>query len=337
MARDARAHEDAGRYAAALRAQKALRARIAPDADLELMIAVNEARTGALDSARVRLEAPLLAAALSDTADARRHHDYPYERDGFWVNGRFDGWCWYVARARAEVAMQRGDWQAARRAAATALEMRPFSGKDALLLALTSAHSGDVAFAEAAASYAGHLEPVLPEAHYLLGVLQWRAGKRTAAAAAFRAAQAADSSFALAALALVRLRLPGSRPDSLPAHFLTGLRRAAELTSPVAPKVEEQLQQDTAPMLAFAPQSPLADTLQARFQLKEPLTIYVQCLIDEGGTARAFEMPAVPQEALPLELVHHMGRDLQTWRFIAPTRFGKPIAAWVTAEYVVRP
>jgi len=337
MARDARTHEDAGHYGAALRIQKELRARIAPDADLELMVALNEARTGQLDSAWVRLSGPLLTAAMADTGDVGRHHDYPYERDGLWVNGRFDGWCWYVARARAEVALQRGDWTQARAAASRAMEFRRYSGKDALLLAVTSAQVGDLAFSEAAASYAGYLEPVLPEAHYLLGLHLWRAGKRTAAAAAFRSAQQADSGFAAAALALARLRLPGSRPDSLPRHFLTGLRRSAELTSSASPKVEEQWQQDTAPMLAFAPHSPLADSLHSRFRLTQPLTIYVQCLIDEGGTARAFEMPAVPREELPLELVHHMARDLQTWRFVAPTRFGRPIPAWVTAEYVVRP
>lgn len=301
------------------------------------MIAVNEARAGLTDSAWVRLNGPLLSKALTDTADARRHHEYPYERDGAWVNGRFDGWYWYVARARAEVAMQLGDWQQARVAAARAVEARRFSGKDALLLAIASAQTGDLAYAEAAAAYAGYLEPVMPEAHHLLGLLHWRAGRRAAATAALRAARGADSSFAPAALALARLSLPGSRPDPLPSYFLTGIRRAAELTSPVSPKVEEQLQQDTAPMLAFNPQTPLPDSVQARFRLSEPLTIYVQCLIDESGSAKSFEMPAVPREDLPLELVHHMSRDLQTWRFVAPTRFGKPISAWVTAEYVVRP
>ena len=337
IARDARAHEDAGRYGAALVQQKLLRTRIAPDPDLELVVALNEARVGLADSAWTRLYGPVLTAALADTGDISRRHDYPYAREGYWVNGRFDGWFWYVARARAELALTRGDWVEARRAAVQAVEARPFSGKDALLLAVASARTGDLAFSEAAAAYARYLEPGLPEAHYLLGLHLWRNQRRLEAASAFQDAMAADSAFAPAALALVRLRLPGARPDSLPAGFLTGLRRAAELTSPVSPKVEEEWQQDTAPMLAWNPQIPLADSLKMELKLTHPLTIYIQVLIDSGGRARALELPYAPRDRLPLALMHHLSRDILNWRFVAPTRFGQSMVAWVTAEYVIAP
>lgn len=337
IARDARTHEDAGRYGAALVHQKTLRSRIAPDADLELVVALNEARVGLADSAWARLHGPVLSAALADTGDASRHHDYPYAREGFWVNGRFDGWYWYVARARAELALARGDWLEARRAAVQAVEARPFSGKDALLLAVASAHTGDLAFSEAAAAYAKYLEPGLPEAHYLLGLHLWRNQRRLEAGRAFQDAMEADSAFAPAALALVRLRLPGTRPDSLPRGFLTGLRRAAELNSPVSPKVEEEWQQDTAPMLAWNPQTPLADSLKTELKLTRPLTIYIQVLIDGGGRARALELPYAPRDRLPIALMHHLSRDILNWRFVAPTRFNQSVVAWVTAEYVIAP
>lgn len=337
IALDARAHEDAGRYGSALRHQKQLRAAIGPDADLELIVALNEARSGLSDSAWVRLYGPLLSAALADTAGLSRRRDYPYAREGFWTNGRFDGWYWYVARARAELALARGDWEQARISATQAIEARPTSGKDALLLALAAARTGDLAFSEAAAAYAAYLEPLLPEAHHLLGWHLWRNGKRAEAEASFEAALAADSLFTPAALARVRLRLPGARPDSLTRSFLTGIRRAAELTSEVGPKVEEDRQQDTAPGLLWNPHTPLTDSLRTAMGLRQPLTIYVHVLIDAGGRSRALEIPYASREQLPLALLHHLARDIQTWRFVAPTRHGEPVTAWVTGEYVVQP
>lgn len=337
IARDARTHEDAGRYAAALRHQLELRRSILTDADLELVIALNEARTGAVDSAWSRLHGGLLSAALTDTGDVSRRHDYPYERDGLWVNGRFDGWYWYVARARAELALERGDWPAARAAAHQALEARPYSGKDALLLALAAARVGDLEFSEAAAAYAAHLEPSLPEAHHLLGLHLWRLGKRNEATVAFQFALQADSSFTPAALALVRSRLPGARADTLPRGFLTGIRRAAELTSPIGPKVEEDRQQDTSPMLAWNPHTPLPQELIAQLRSKDPLTVYVHVLIDPGGRPRSLELPYSSPERIPLGVYHHLSKDILSWRFVAPTRFGAPVVAWVTAEYQINP
>ena len=80
------------RSRAALTQLKLLRGMQGPDADLELTIALDEARTGLSDSAWARLHGPILAAALADTAGLGRRSEYPFQREGAWVNGRFDGW-----------------------------------------------------------------------------------------------------------------------------------------------------------------------------------------------------------------------------------------------------
>ncbi len=99
----AKTFEEQGNYASALQELKRLRAMQGPDADVELAIALDEARTGLADSAWARLHGPLLTAALADTAGLVRRNDYPFQREQLWVNGSFDGWYWYIARARAEL------------------------------------------------------------------------------------------------------------------------------------------------------------------------------------------------------------------------------------------
>ncbi|MEQ1833478.1 MAG: hypothetical protein ABL977_10520, partial [Candidatus Eisenbacteria bacterium] len=174
VATQARVFEEQGNYASALAALKSLRAMQGPDADVELAIALDEARTGFADSAWARLHGPLLTAALDDTAGRGRRTEYPFQRESMWVNGSFDGWYWYVARARAELAYARRDWKEALRMANRAAQARPLSGKEALLLALAAGRTGDAQFSEAAASWAGYLEPWLPEAHSLAGLWAWK-------------------------------------------------------------------------------------------------------------------------------------------------------------------
>ena len=105
--------EEQGNYVSALQELKHLRSVQGPDADVELAIALDEARTGLADSAWARLHGPLLTAALADTMGLARRVDYPFQREQMWVNGSFDGWYWYIARARAELALTRGEYREA--------------------------------------------------------------------------------------------------------------------------------------------------------------------------------------------------------------------------------
>ena len=337
IATRARVFEEQGAYASALEELKRLRSVEGPDADVELAVALDEARVGLVDSAWARLWSPILEKALADTAGDVRRAEYPFQREGMWVNGTFDGWYWYVARARAELALQRRDWPRMMHMASIASTARPLSGKEALLVALAASHSGDEEYGEAAAAWASYLEPWLPEAHYLRGYWAWRHGRRADARADLETAAALDSSWRDPVLALARLALPGSRPDSLPARFLTGARACAMLTSPRRPKQEEFVQFDRTPMLVFNPQTQPPDSVLALMNLKKPTQLYLQVLVSEKGEPLMAELPYVTEARVPAGVVNHVLTQIGTWRFIAARKFDKPQRSWASVEYVVKP
>jgi len=333
----AKTFEEQGNYASALQELKRLRAMQGPDADVELAIALDEARTGLADSAWARLHGPLLSAALADTNGVVRRTDYPFQREQVWVNGSFDGWYWYIARARAELALTRGEWAEAVRMASVSAEARPLSGKDMLLLALAASRAGDAAYGEAAANYAAYLEPWLPEAWHLAGVWAWRNGRRAEARERFATAAALDSTWREPVLAMARLQLPGARADSLPARFLYGARACAILTSAKRPKREEFVQYDATPMLAFNPMSQPEDSLRARMRLRKPLQVFVQVLVGENGRPIMVELPYLTEERFPAGVVHHVLRQIGDWRFVPARKFDKPQRSWASVEYVLQP
>jgi hypothetical protein len=333
----AKTFEEQGNYASALQELKRLRAMQGPDADVELAIALDEARTGLADSAWARLHGPLLSAALADTNGVVRRTDYPFQREHVWVNGSFDGWYWYIARARAELALARGEWAEAVRMASVSAEARPLSGKDMLLLALAASRAGDAAYGEAAANYAAYLEPWLPEAWHLAGIWAWRNGRRAEARERFATAAAIDSSWREPVLAMARLQLPGARADSLPARFLYGARACAILTSAKRPKREEFVQYDATPMLAFNPMSQPEDSLRARMRLRKPLQVFVQVLVGENGRPIMVELPYLTEDRFPAGVVHHVLRQIGDWRFVPARKFDKPQRSWASVEYVLQP
>jgi hypothetical protein len=337
VALQARSLEEQGNYAGALVQLKRLRGMQGPDADLELAIALDEARTGQGDSAWVRLHAPLLSAALADTTGLARRADYPYQREGLWINGRFDGWYWYIARARAELAMARRDWKAAVAMASRAAAARPLSGREALLLAFAASHAGDAALGEAAAHWAAYLEPWLPEAHHLAGIWAWRAGRRAEARESFQAAGDIDTTWRDPVLALARLSLPGTRADSLPVRFLNGPRGCALLTSARRPKQEEFTQFDRNAMLVFNPQPQPPDSLRRLMKLQKPTQLYVQVLVSETGHALLMDLPYVTEERMPAAVVNHVLDQIGRWRFVPANRFQQPQRAWVSVEYLLQP
>ena len=335
----ARAREDEGAFATAMALLKRVRARTAPDADLELWLAMDEARCGYADSAWARLQGPLLTAATADTLPPGRWQEYGPHRPLQWLDGRFTGWHWYVAHARAELALARGEWATAEAAARIAVRAQPLVGREHLLLALAAGRAGDDALARDEAEQAEFLDPLLPEAHYLAGLWAWRAGERVRARAAFEAAIAADSAARVPALALVRLRLPGARPDTLPTTYLTGVRRIAQLTSAERPKPEEAVPTDT-PAGLYGNAGPaliVPDSLASPMKLTKPVKLIVTVLVDENGRPGLSYFPYLSPGTFPASLMSAVMRTAATWRFRPATRLGHPLRAWVSVEFMLYP
>src|SRR5262249_44092268 len=92
IATRARVFEERGASASALAELKRLRSVEAPDPDVELAVALDEARVGLVDSAWTRLYSPILEKALADSAGDLRRTEYPFQREGMWVNATWDGW-----------------------------------------------------------------------------------------------------------------------------------------------------------------------------------------------------------------------------------------------------
>ena len=330
QAAQAAAAEDHGEYADARELLRELRGRVAPDADLELALALDEARSGQIDSSRARLWGPLLSRAVEDTLDPTRFHDYPFEREKLWTTGRFEGWAWIVARARAEVAMSLGRWAEALIAAGQCSALRPLAGKELLLEAVAAANTGDLRRSQAAAEDAVRLDPTLPEAFYLRGLFSWRAGRREAARRDMRAAMALDSLFREPAIALTRLLLPASAPDPFPRFFLAPARAAGMLTSATGPKIEERVVPDVLVMLFGIPQPSIPDSLRRGFT--KPLHIALPTLVGADGRALLHELPWFSRGSIPDEVIPLMLAELPGWRFRPASRLNRPIPVWTWVE-----
>jgi hypothetical protein len=324
-ARSAREIEDMGGYAPALALQLALRAQVLPDADLELAIALNEARLGKLDSAATRLWGPLLSAALTDTLPLERRTPYFWGRDAQWLNGHFDGWHWTVARARAEVAMRLGRHEDALAAAEIAAAAHPLSGKEWHVLATCQARAGRLAEARASAARAARLDPTLPEPVHLGALIAWREGRRDDAQRGFREAIRRDTTWTAPAVALVRSRLPVA-PDSLPSTFFSGIRRIAELSAPDGPKLEHFRQMDHPAVLRTR--------VEPDIHLDpDPPPLVLSVLLDPGGRPVLHDVPWLPAGAIPEDWVSAVVRALHAWEYAPAMQHGQPQYVWVTVEY----
>lgn len=326
----ARQADDLGDVAAALVEWRRLRARAPQDGDLELVIALDEARTGQLDSAAGRLAGPVLSAAAEDTLPVSRYRVARLRPANVYIDGAFTGWHWYVWRARSEVAAARGRWEEATLAARRCVAARPMSGVERLLLAVCAGRAGHADEARAAAREAVMRNPGLPEALYLDALWAWKNGRRAEAQAGFRAAVAADSTFRPAVAALLRSRLPGTPPDSLPATVLTGVRASAMLVSNALPKPEDEVPLDQAPILAGRAHPAVPDTIRARIGDKHvPLWLYV----DETGRVPIVE-PGWIAPGFPASPVADLVALIPgTWRFLPGNVQGVPRAVWIDFNY----
>jgi hypothetical protein len=326
LARQARDLEDFGLYDSAGVVLDRLRGRARPDPDLDLALAIDRARAGQLDAARALLDGPALRAAAFDSTPPARRRPYGPRREESWFGGRFEGWTWTAARARAEVLARVGDWTGARRAARAALRERPLAGTDWLVVAVCSARLGDLEAAEREARTAARLDPMLPEAHYLVGLFDWRGGRRAATLERCAAAIALDSLYAPAIRARQRLRFfPGAAPDTFPTAFLTGLRAADLLTSPDRPKIEDDQHLDQNAVVVQRTMVPIPDSLQIEIP---PLRLVLPVLVDADGRAVLCHLPWIAPGDLPGPLVGILLESLPLWRFSPARRFGRPVASW---------
>jgi tetratricopeptide (TPR) repeat protein len=334
LARETREIEDAGAYARAVSGLRALRARVIRDADLDLFLALDEARSGLVDSARVHLRSRLMDDAVKDTLPIARRVEYPYRREGAWLNGHYDGWPWYIWRARGEVAAATGHWQEAYEAAQQCVAARPLTGKEWLLLALAAGKLERADESRQAAARAASLDPTLPEAHYLWGLWEWKQGHRSEAQQAFRRATVADSSFVPAALAMMRSRIPGIGADSLPDEFLTGRRRAGMVTAPDGPKPEEYVQVDVSALISYAAEGAVEDSIPPSVK---PVTLILSLLIDEQGRPVINDLPWFPFGILPEWKITRLLAAVPSWRFTPAIKLGSPHAVWVSMEFKYLP
>jgi tetratricopeptide (TPR) repeat protein len=331
LVRQARALETVGEFAKALVPWRELRVLVPRDADLELAIACDEARAGMLEAAATRLASPLLSRAAMDTVPADRFRRYTSQReDDLYVNNAFDGWHWYVWRARAEVAAARGRWADATAAARRSVAARPMSGKEWLLLAVCAGRAGLADEARTAAQRAAMLDPGLPEAQYVAGLWAWKGGRREEAQDRFRAASTLDSTYQAPALALVRSNVSGSAPDSLPVAILTGIRAIGLLTSPAGPKLETYVPPPPAAIIARKVDPAVPDSLKARLAT-ERLGFWL--LVDERGRVVLHELTWFPADRYPASLVGELAAKLAAWRFVPMVLEDQPRKMWVDVQY----
>ena len=334
LAYDARTLEDAGAYSRMRDVLRGLRQRVPLDGDLEIALALAEARSGAVDSAWSRLSGPVLSAAAFDTVPSRRWVEYAPEHEAAWIDGRFDGWHWYVWRARLEIAASRGRWLDALDAARQCVRARPYTGKEWVMLAVCAGRAGQAEESKRAAALAATLDPTLPEAHYMEGWWDWKEGRRAEAQNHFRQAVSLDSTFRPAAFALVLSRLPGAAPDTLPSRLLTGVRRVGLLTSPEGPKLEAFVQVDM-PATVEAAANPLAgDTLKPGTR---PIKLRLSLLVDERGRVALNDLPVFSSRQVPITKVVSVLASLPRWRFAPAMRHGEPRRSWSTIEVEIQP
>lgn len=333
VAKDARGLEDLGLYGQAAEMLASIRGRVPRDADLELSLALDYARSGRPDSAAAILWSPPLSAAVNDTGPLTRYNEYPWPREGSWLTGRFEGWHWYVARARAEVAMTQRRWQDGYEASLITTRARALSGKEWLIRSVLAGRAGAMDDSRASALMAVTLDPTLPEAQYVQGLWEWRDGRRSAAAERFRYAVGIDSTYRPAALALSRVRLP-VQPDSFPSQVLTGLRAVALLSSPVGPKIEEFVQMDSPAAILSQVQVVLPDSMRNRWN---QIKITPVVLVDERGQVVVNDLPWTHPVPGAEGLTGAIVSSLRGWRFRPAVKGGRPHPVWAAVDITVAP
>lgn len=337
LATQTRLIEEVGGWPRVAELLRQLRGRTAPDADLELMLAWSEARSGQLDSAAARLASPTLASAGDDSMPPPRWTTYPWQHEGAWLNGRFDGWHWYVWRTRTEIAAALGRWDEALAAARRDVAARRLAGPEWYIRALCAAHGGLWDEARSCLDEALELDSALPESHYLAGLMAWREGRRGEARERFREAIGLDSSYTRPALGLLRLRLPAAPPDTLPGEFFEGPRRAGLLLAPEGPRPEVFTQNQSAALLTHRVTTADTDTTGVVSRAVRRVRLTLMILVDARGRAALTDVPEYTETDVAPAKLSRIIATLPDWRFKPAVREGRPAASWVGYEFVIIP
>ena len=325
LARNTRSLEELGGYGEAAEQLRELRSFAPADPDLDLALALNLARSGQRDSAAALLYGRILTIAMGDTAYRPNFEIYGWRHEKTYFGSQFDGWYWYVARARAEVDAARGRWSEAGEAARICTRARPLAGVEWYLFALCAARTGNMDEARVALERALRLAPMLPEAHFLFGLFEWRAGRRPEAQTAFRAALDIDSTYREAAVALTRSRLPVP-PDSLPTKLLTRAREAALLTSPARPKFDEFIQLEKPARVTRRVDVTIPDSLSDRVK---PMMLKPLVLFDAQGHAVFHQDAWAPPASLPEAFVGLVSNAIRGWEIERARASGHAQAIWM--------
>ena len=151
---------------------------VKPDATSRLALASTGARVGRIDSARNASLGPLMQASVLETLPLTRRREYPYQREFGWLDGRSRRLVLvHLARARELGATGPGTGtEGCGRAAVR--ERAPTERKGMADPGGAPDASARTREAHAAARQALDLDPTLPETRYLVGLWEWRAGRR---------------------------------------------------------------------------------------------------------------------------------------------------------------
>jgi len=135
-------------------------------------------------------------------------------------------------------------------------------------------------------------------------------------------------------MAMIRSRVPGVAPDTLPTATLTGVRRIGLLTSPARPKPEEFEQMDIRATLMTSPDSAVVDSLIPGVK---PFQVTVSVLVDERGRVVLNEIPWFSPAQIDYRKITRILNATPGWVFNPAQRLGRPRRVWVGVDFYLNP
>ena len=127
--------------------------------------------------------------------------------------------------------------------------------------------------------------------------------------------------------------MPGAPPDPLPKELFHGVRRAALLTSPDRPKLEEFDQVEVAAQLVKRVDPPAGTPREGVKQVQ----LMVSVLVDEGGRVVLADLPWFTPDQLSVDIFTRALATLPEWEFVPARKRGEPHPVWSAIEFVLNP